>query len=122
MRLGRRVGDLAVLLDPRAVRDFTWTWASDLLVSPRVLHLFETHNVTGFEAKPIKVLFPEDIELPPPELYQLVVTGWGGFAAAAAGVKLIDWCPTCAKREYSIAEPGRMVDGAAWDGSDLFRV
>jgi hypothetical protein len=88
-----------------------------------MLQLFAEQRVTGFEAKPIKVLLPEDIELPPPpDLYQLVVTGWGGLAAPAAGVSLIHSCSACALRIYSIKDPSQLIDAVAWDGSDLFFV
>jgi hypothetical protein len=122
LRLGRRLSDLTVLVDPRAVRAFTWTGNGDLLVSPKVLHLFETHRVTGFEAKPVKVRYPEEIELDPPELHEIIITGWGGFAAPAAGVSLTKQCRACQRKEYTIAEPSQLIDASAWDGSDLFFV
>jgi hypothetical protein len=123
LRLGRAVGGLTVRVDPRGLKGFTWTSDFVPLISRKMLQLFAEQRVTGFEAKPIKVLFPEDVELPPPpDLYQLVVTGWGGLAAPAAGVTLMHSCSTCAFRQYSIAEPSQLIDAAAWDGSDLFLV
>jgi hypothetical protein len=112
-----------VQVEPRGLKGFTWTSNSEPLISRKVLQLFVEQRVTGFEAKPIKVLLPEDIELPPPpDVYQLVVTGWGGLAASAAGVSLMHSCSTCGLRQYSIAEPSQLIDAAAWDGSDLFFV
>jgi hypothetical protein len=112
-----------VRVDPRGLKAFTWTSGFEPLISRKILQLFAEQRVTGFEAKPIKVLLPEDIELPPPpDVYQLVVTGWGGLASPAAGVSLMHSCSTCGHRQYSIAEPSQLIDVTAWDGSDLFFV
>jgi hypothetical protein len=121
-RGGKRLGELSVIAHPNGIKDFTWTWLSDVLVSPRVVDLFERHRVTGFEVKNARVFYPETIKAAPPEMLELVVTGWGGFAAPAAGVTLMEWCPTCERKRFAIAEPSRLIDPAAWDGSDLFIV
>ena len=121
-RAGKRLGSLSVILDPLGVRDFTWTWFSDILISPKVLDLFKKYRVTGFEAARAKTAYPKGINARPPDLFELVVTGWGGWAAPAAGVSLARSCPTCGDKNYVIAEPGRLIDPAAWDGSDLFIV
>src|SRR4051794_16961811 len=34
-RVGRRISDLSIMIQPRYLRDFTWTWYSDILVSRR---------------------------------------------------------------------------------------
>jgi hypothetical protein len=122
LREGKRLSDLTVLIDPRAVRAFTWTGNGELLVLPKVLRLFEIHGVTGFEAKPVKVRYPDEIELDPPELHEIIITGWGGFAAPGAGVSLTKWCHGCGCKYYTIAEPSQLIDASAWDGSDLFFV
>jgi hypothetical protein len=121
-RAGKRLGNLSVVLDPLGVRDFTWTWLSDILISPKVLNLFKKYRVTGFEAARAKTAYPEGIKDPPPDLFELVVTGWGGWAAPAAGVTLACSCSACGDKDYLIAEPSRLIDAAAWDGSDLFIV
>jgi hypothetical protein len=121
-RGGKRLGDLSVIVHPRGAKDFTWTWLNDLLVLPRVIELFDKYRVTGFEAKRAKVSYPKSIKASPPDMFELVVTGWGGFAAPAAGVTLVKWCPACEHKNYAIAEPSRLIDPAAWDGSDLFIV
>jgi hypothetical protein len=121
-RLGNRLGDLAVCVDPRGVKGFTWLGGGEVMILPRVLQLLERNGVTGFETRPVKVSLPDEIELTPPDLYELVVTGWGGLAAPAAGVELVQWCPACGYKKYAIAEPSRLIDASAWDGSDLFVV
>jgi hypothetical protein len=34
----------------------------------------------------------------------------------------VESCPACGDKIYTIAEPSRLIDPAAWDGSDLFIV
>jgi hypothetical protein len=122
-RNGRRLSHPAIVLSPaRAVRDFTWVWGSETLISQRVLDLFEKHRITGFQAKPVKTVYPRGIKATPPTMFELVLTGWGGVAAPAAGVTLSDWCPACGLTEYHIARPGLLINPATWDGSDLFMV
>jgi hypothetical protein len=94
-RGGRRIGNLSLILDPLGVKDFTWTWLSDILVPRRILDVFEKHRVTGFEAAPADTSYPPTVKARPPELFELVVTGWGGWAAPAAGVELVESCPAC---------------------------
>jgi hypothetical protein len=121
-RGGRRIGDLSVIVRPPDIKDFTWTWCSDILISQKVLDLFERNNVTGFITRPANVSYSVKTTTPPPVLVELVVTGWGGFAAAEAGVNLARSCPACGYKSYTIAEPSRLIDEAKWDGSDLFIV
>jgi hypothetical protein len=121
-RPGKRITSFSVIVHPSALRDFTWTWLSDTLISQKVVDLFEKYRVTGFEAVPVKTSYPTRIKTPPPPLFELVVTGWGGWAARAAGVGLTYSCPACGRKKYVIAEPKRLIDPAAWDGNDLFIV
>jgi hypothetical protein len=118
----RAIGNLAFKIPPSGVKDFTWTNQSDIVVNSRVLELFAKHHVTGFETRPVEVRFTRSAKTEPPELFELVVTGWGGTPALEAGVKLAEYCPDCGKRRFAIADPGRLINPAAWDGSDLFIV
>jgi hypothetical protein len=121
-RIGKRIGELSIVVPPSGVKDFTWVWGRELLISQRVLHLFDQHHVTGFEVKPAKVSFSTASKTQPPDLFELVVSGWGGLAAPAAGASLVESCPACGFKQYAIAEPSLLIDPAAWDGSDLFFV
>jgi hypothetical protein len=121
-RGGKRIGALSVIVHPSRVGDFTFVWGGGILVSQKVLDLFEKYRVTGFKAERVKASYPKTIKGGPPDLFELVATGWGGFAALAAGVKLAESCPGCGYKEYTIAEPSRLIDAAAWDRSDLFIV
>jgi hypothetical protein len=115
-------GDLWVELPSREFTDFEWTWTHDILVSPHVIEILKENDVTGFETRPLrKATYAQRSQREPPPLLELAVTGWGG-AGASAGVEVIDFCPVCRRREYRIAEPSRLIDPSAWDGSDFFIV
>src|SRR5205823_9280940 len=103
-----------------ALKDFTWIWDGYLLISQNLLQIFERHRVTGFEAKAANVAYSNTANMAPPALFELVITGWGGLAAQAAGVTLVESCQACGHKVYAIAEPGLLIDADAWDGSDLF--
>lgn len=111
-----------MILDPAVVRDFTWTWHNDILISPKVLGLFKRYRVTGFEIDKPRVSYPEGIKSRPPDLFEVVVTGCAGWGAPAAGVALAWSCPVCGAKDYVIAEPSRLINAASWDGGDLFVV
>lgn len=118
----KRIGDLHVIADRRAIKDFTWTWENDVLISPKVLSIFQKHQVTGFEVRPAVATYPEPAKEALTELYEVVVTGWAGFASRESGLSITDACPACGYKRYSIAHPSRVVDPNAWDGSDIFIV
>lgn len=121
-RGGKRIGELSIIVHPAGVQDFTFGWSSNILVLQRTLDLFQKYRVTGYEAMPARVSYSKKTEATPPDLFELIVTGWGGWAAPAAGVTLAELCRGCAHKVYAIAEPSRLIDATAWDGSDLFIV
>jgi hypothetical protein len=117
-----RTGDLHVEADPRAVKDFTWTWMTELLISSKVLKVFEKHHVTGFDLRRVVAEYPKSIAAPFPELYEVMITGWAGLPSREANLTVTDSCPACGRTHYSIGEPSKLLDPGAWDGSDLFMV
>jgi hypothetical protein len=121
-RAGRGLGGLSVTIDPTNIKDITWTWSTDVLVTQRVLDVFDKHRVTGFETRPAEFKSPKRSgpELPP--MFELIVTGWGGMGAAASGVRVSTLCSTCKYQSYFIADPSHLIDPASWDSSDLFIV
>ena len=118
----KRIGNLHVIADPRAVKDFTWTWMTELLISSKVLEIFEQNRITGFDVRPVVAEYPKRTKTPFPELYELVITGWAGQPSREARLIVTDLCPACRRVFYSIGEPRKLLDPRAWDGSDLFMV
>jgi hypothetical protein len=122
LRAGRRLGDLRVTVDPAGFKDVTWTWSHDMLASERLLDVFLKHRITGFEIRPVTVSYSERSPAKRPAMHELIITGWGGMASTAAKLTVAESCPVCNYTTYAIAEPSRLIDLAAWDGSDLFIV
>lgn len=124
-RAGKRLTNLSVVLPRRDVPDFVWTWKSECLVQDRVLTVFREHGITGFEVRPASAHFRVRTEADPPRLWELVVTGWGGVAPEASGVRLLESksCSVCGHLVYSgFDDPSRLIDESQWDGSDIFIV
>jgi hypothetical protein len=116
-RAGRRLTPLSVEL-PATVTDFVWTWGGDCLIQRNVLTAFREAGITGFDARPAKAE-------PGRELWELVVTGWGGLAPPESGITLDQSksCRFCGHLVYSsFTDASRLIDPRAWDGSDCFIV
>jgi hypothetical protein len=109
-------------IDANGIKNFTWTWQRDILASEHLLDVFLKHRVTGYEIRPAVVSYSKRSVEKAPALYELITTGWGGMASNAAGLKVRDTCAACRYRDYTIAEPARLIDASCWDGSDLFIV
>jgi hypothetical protein len=116
------IGTLHVEADPRAVRDFTWTWMTELLISSKVLKVFEKHHVTGFDLRPVIAKYPKPSKAPFPQLHEVMITGWAGLPSREAKLMVTEFCPACHRTVYSIGEPSKLLDASSWDGSDLFMV
>ena len=116
-----KLGELSVELPLRPLSDFEWTWTSDMFISERALRVLRENKVTGFETRAVTATYPDGITAKPPMLHRLVVTGWGGMAAAA-GITVADFCASCGHKAYRIANPSRLIDPLMWDGGDLFIV
>jgi hypothetical protein len=119
-RGGRSSPERVILTRP--MDDVVWTWSSDLLLSEPVLQMLLRNRITGFETRPVDVVWSRPTTEMPPKLFELVVTGWGGKASPQSGLKIMKYCPSCKHRVYSVSEPRRIIDPAMWDGSDFFIV
>jgi hypothetical protein len=95
---------------------------SECLVQQRVVELLRHNGVTGYALKEVEAAF-ERHPMPPPRLWELVVTGWGGVAPPESGVRLLESCSTCGHRVFTaFSDASKLVDPATWDGSDFFMV
>jgi hypothetical protein len=116
-RVGRRLTPLSVEL-PATVTDFVWTWGGDCLIQSNVLAALREAGITGFDVRPAKAE-------PGLELWELVITGWGGVAPAESGIALdpAKSCSACGHLVYTtLTDASRLIDVRAWDGSDCFIV
>ena len=120
---GKRLTDLSVTLPGRTVDDFVWTWYSECLVQDRVLEVFRTCGLTGYDVKPVKARFKRRAGEEPPRLWEFVATGWAGMAPAESGIKVEEHCPACKYTAFSgCTDSSRLIAPSQWDGSDFFMV
>jgi hypothetical protein len=122
-RAGKRLTDLSIRLPGRSIEDFVWTWYNECLLQDHVLHALEAERFRGFEVRPVKARFEVDRTEGPQRLWELVVTGWGGVAPPASGIKLLEHCNACHHTVYSgFRDAERLIDKNQWDNSDFFIV
>lgn len=122
-RTGKRLTDLSVILPRKTVQDFVWTWQSECLILDRVLAIFRSESVTGFDVKPTKARFVGRGTGQPTLLWELIVTGWAGMAPADCGVHLLKHCPACGQTTYSVPnQMQKLIRIDQWDGTDFFIV
>jgi hypothetical protein len=113
---------LRIEIDPSGILDFTHSWTSDVLIGERIPPLLEKHKIKGFTLRPVAIEFPKSITTPPPRMFHLVPTGWGGFPAREAGFRLRRVCPQCGRKDVAYDDLRRLADPSAGDGSDIFTV
>ena len=121
-RSGKRIGDLRIVLPNAKPADFVWTWYSDLLIGERALALLTEAKITGFETRPAETRHKNG-KKPPGTFREVVVTGWGGVAPPASGIRYDEEqsCTTCGMLRYTGLEHAEeLVDESQWDGSDIF--
>jgi hypothetical protein len=121
-RPGKRLTDLSVKLPGSDVQDIVWTWYTECLLTDFAMMSFRQAGFTGFDVRPVKAAFAR-AKKNPPQLWELVVTGWGGIAPPESGVKLVKECRACGATQYTCpTDTSRLVDHSRWDGSDFFIV
>jgi len=114
---------LAVRTRPRDRGDFLWTQYSDIVVTDRARQLLEQEHVKGVEFRPALVALPHMPSTRSAPLWQLVVTGFGGFAASGTNISVRESCRTCGVFSYTVdARFADMIDEKKLDGTDLFIV
>lgn len=121
-----RINDLVVILRSAKVRDVSSTWHCNYIITDRVAALFKEQGFTGYKLRHVDVRFPQTNRfhgIIPPVLWELKVTGWGGVAPKASGIKPVTVCPGCCYTHYtSLLYPENLLDELQWDGSDFFFV
>lgn len=124
MRGGKRTPDLNLFLRTTSLEHFIWTQSFECCIGDDTLQVLRDNRVAGFEVRPVTARFKRSKE-PPPRLWELVVTGWGGMAGDGSGI-LLDkklCCPSCGFLHYTgMTNPDKLIDVDQWDGSDMFIV
>jgi hypothetical protein len=120
---GRRLTNISLTLAKGPVEDFVWTWYSECLLQEHVLRALQTGGFSGFEVKPVKARFRKPASSRAQNLWELVVTGWGGIARRESGIKVVEHCDGCGHTVYSpLSNSEMLIDEKKWDGSDFFMV
>lgn len=122
-RAGKRLDNPPIALPSRKLDDFEWTCLTECLIQDHVLALLRESGLTGFDAKPVEARLKKPHAEPPPKLWELVVTGWGGMAPPESGIRLIRSCEGCGSLRYSgVTDADQLIAASQWDGSDFFIV
>src|SRR5882672_6970400 len=109
--------DMVVPCDPAP--DVIFTWMSECLIQEPVRQIFDSEGLTGFSTLPARAKIKKTgVTIP---VHELAVTGWGGMAPEATGIREVERCPGCGHLVYSRLEaPEKLIDIQNWDGSDFF--
>lgn len=96
-----------------------------LIVSDRVLNLWNENEVNGFRSHQVRLFRNEGVEIPQTEAsyHNIVITGRNSLDFEQMGIRVVSQCPKCGYTKYNKKtwEFGQLiVNDNAWDGSDLF--
>jgi Protein of unknown function (Gmx_para_CXXCG) len=123
-RAGKRTSSLHIDVLSWNVVDFSRTMLSDIVVTEHALDVLSRAKLTGFTVKAVEVTstIGRGSESALPKLWEFVVTGRGGPAHKASGIRKLRQCSACGLVEYSAFKAGIVVDASTYDGSDFFSV
>ena len=98
MRCGNRLSDLDVIVPCDSPPDVVFTWGSWCLVQERTLRIFQDEGLTGFSSRPARARSQDGRAFP---VSELVITGWGGIAPEASGIRELERCPACGHEHWA---------------------
>jgi hypothetical protein len=120
-RRGRRISPLDMVVPCKSPPDVIFTWMTECLIQERVKRIFEEERLTGFITLPAKARVEKTGM--PLDVSELMITGWGGMAPPASGIREVERCQDCGHLVYSpIEEPRELINPKNWDGSDFFMI
>ena len=98
-----------------------------IIISNRVLDLWQQHNVTGYSTTPIKHLYDNDRSILACHVnyYNITLTGYAELDFEKMGIEIVSHCSICGATQYN---KNTWEFGSAYlkadshDGSDLFRL
>ena len=110
-----------VIVPCKSPPDVIFTWMSDCLIQDKVKRIFENESLTGFATRTARAKTQETrVSI---GVSELLITGWGGLAPPASGIREVERCEGCGYLGYSgIEEPQELIDPKNWDGSDFFMI
>jgi hypothetical protein len=118
---GRRSSPLDMVVPCDPAPEVIFTWMSECLIQEPVRVLFESEGLTGFSTLPARAQTKKTGAAIP--VYELALTGWGGMAPTASGIREVARCNGCGHLRYSHLEaPEKLIDPKNWDGSDFFMI
>ncbi len=96
-----------------------------LIVSDKLLNIWEDNKITGFNSYPIKIFTKNGAEILKNDAhyYNIKITGKCQLDFKAMGIEILEECKTCGavifnKEVWEFGTP--IVKTNSWDGSDLF--
>jgi hypothetical protein len=102
--------------------DFMWTVYGEPIVTEEVVAAFRGAGITGCEFSLVELQNTLG-DAVASDLYEMRSIGWGGMAAKASGIRVLEECPFCKRRVFSgYSNAGELFDLDAWDGSDVFTI
>jgi hypothetical protein len=118
----RRSGELYLeVKHNRRDEQIIWAWGQGCAMHQQILDEFEKEGFSGFRLKPAKVCFRDGVVST--EYQEFLVTGWAGIASPESGIRLLQSCPACQRKEYSpITNYENVIDWSQWTGEDFFIV
>jgi hypothetical protein len=105
--------------------NFLWTWYSDLLVNQTARELLDRNSVSGCAFRRVVVTDRSSSisTVAPLCLWELEVTGFGGFVNARVGAEVENACEECSAYSFRMEGPfSNLIDVEKWDGSDIFSI
>jgi hypothetical protein len=98
-----------------------WSYGSYVVIHSQLADGLREAGLTGFRLRPASVGFRDGRLVK--EYSELLVTGWAGVARPESGIKLIEHCPGCFRRNYSpLEDADNLIDWEQWNGEDFFIV
>lgn len=118
-------GNLIINLPSLKIGDFLQIWGGYWIITERTAKLLKEQGFSGYELRHVKVNEVKKMKKGQtiPNLWELVVTGWGGIAPSESEMKRIYECEACVYWKYTgLSNASALINLAQWDSSDFFKI
>lgn len=121
-RLGRRIGQLGIVIGSLPKSEVLWTGTSELVVTDAFAAELRAQNFTGLSLEVVRVGVRRRLKgKAAPKLWVVAVQGSPARVTATQGLRPLFRCPHCGFEPYSSYPDGIQVDQASWSGADFFQ-